>query len=421
MNRSTGWAKGMALAMAAVGLLTLWRPGQAAAPHEENSVLEAAQVLAPALRSGPGFRVEAKVANDGWLNFYRVESDYGHFTAMGGLALQKLAGEIKAIAAMAKVEQGDTFGKSLGESAKRAGKGIKNLFTDPGGTMEGAATGLGRLFDRVNESLSGSGPGQSEDSRAKQFIGFSKAKRETAAKFGVDVYSANRVLQEQLDRLAWADYAGGITVGAASAVVPAGAGLVVSTAGGARLLNDVIRTTPPSELRMMNRQKLNAMAMPADLSEVFVENQVYSLREQTIVVAALEAMPKLKNRRLMIKAALQAQRREMSFLLSTMAAMYAGFYRQVRPLAELKPIGRLLYAVDGQGAPVVTLPADHVLWSSRLARAVDEIKRQTGGKAGELWVTGDLSPRAAAELKIAGWKIRTNCAEKLLGKSQPPA
>jgi hypothetical protein len=233
------------------------------------------------------------------------------------------------------------------------------------------------------------------------------------------VYSANPALQKELERLAWADYAGGISMGAATAVVPGGAGLVVSTAGGARLLNDVMRTTPPSELRMMNREKLQAMGMPPDLIDVFIGNHVYSPREQTIIVASLQAMNGVADRKLMLKVALMAQNRGVSYLLSKMAAMYAGYHKQVRHLAGLKPVGRLLYALDKKGKPVVTLPADYVLGSQRLAGALAAISKDTGGKAGELWVTGGLSPRAAAELKKAGWRVKEKAAAKLLPQAKP--
>jgi hypothetical protein len=398
----------------AISALSASTPCLAAGQYQNAAVLKASKVLPSNLLSGQGYTVDKKTTNDGFINRYQVNSVYGRYSVLGNLALIKLAGEIKAIAAMSQVEEGDTFQKSLETSAKKTGRGIKKLFSDPGGAMEGAATGLGRLFDRAGESLSGSGPSQAEDSRAKQFIGFSKAKREIAAKFGVDVYSANPELQKELERLAWADYAGGISMGAATAVVPGGAGLVLSTAGGARLLNDVMATTPPAELRMMNRDKLRTMRIPPDLAEVFVENPIYSPREQTIVVGAMEALKGVANRKLMIKVALQAPRREISFIISKVAIMYAGYHKRVRPLAQLKPVGRVLYAVDKKGRPVVALPADYVLWSERLAGALAWIDKDTGNKPGELWITGVLSPRAAERLKAAGWKVRPKASDKLL-------
>lgn len=418
--RPIAWrTKMMFCAVVALLSLAAYAPGLAAGQYENTAVLDSSKMLPPGLGSGPGFTVDKKVANDGFVNRYQVDTNYGRYSVLGNLALAKLAGEIKAIEAMSKVEEGDTFQKSLGDSAKKTGRGIKRLFSDPGGTLEGAATGLGKLFDRANESLSGSGPSQAEDSRAKQFMGFSKAKREIAAQFGVDVYSANPALQKELERLAWADYAGGVSLGAATSVVPGGAGLVVGTAGGARLLSEVMSTTPPAELRMMNRQKLETMGVPPDLSDVFISNPIYSPREQTIVVAAMDAMPGVANRKLMLKAALQAQRREISYLLSKMAVMYAGYHKQVRPLAGLKPVGHVLYALDKKGRPVVTLPADYVLWSERLARALAAINKDTGGKPGELWVTGSLSPPAASELKKAGWQIKQNAANKLMQQAKP--
>lgn len=414
MYRNFWRALFVAVLAAVSSMLCSVSSGQAADQYQNTAVLQTSKVLPPNLRSGQGYTVDKKVANDGFINRYQVKSVYGRYTVVGDLALAKLVGEFKAMKAMAKVDEGDTFQKSVQESAKKTGRGLKRLFTDPAGTMEGAATGLGRLFDRANESLSGSGPGQAEDSRTKQFIGFSKAKREIAAKFGVDVYSANQALQKELERLAWADYAGGISLGAATAVVPGGAGLVLSTAGGARLLNDVMRTTPPAELRMMNREKLISMGIPPDLAAVFIENPIYSPREQTIVVGAMEAMKGVGNRKLMLRVALKAQNRNVSYVLSKMAIMYANYHKRVRPLTQFKPVGRILYAVDKKGRPVVTLPADYVLWSDRLAGALAGIGKDTGNKPGELWITGVLSPAAGEKLKAAGWKVTPKASAKLL-------
>ena len=51
-----------------------------------------------------------------------------------------------------------------------------------------------------------------EGSRMQQLIGFSDEKRKVAISLDVDPYSTNTVLQHELDGIAWASFAGGMTV-----------------------------------------------------------------------------------------------------------------------------------------------------------------------------------------------------------------
>jgi hypothetical protein len=58
----------------------------------------------------------------------------------------------------------------------------------------------------------------------------------------------NPLLYDELGRLAWADYLGEISVGLAQNAIPGVGGILLSTSGTARLLNEVIVTIPSSEL-----------------------------------------------------------------------------------------------------------------------------------------------------------------------------
>src|SRR4029434_5902498 len=65
--------------------------------------------------------------------------------------------------------------------------GFKNLVTSPVQTVSGAASGLGTALRRASDAMTGPKRSESEDSRVKDFIGFSKTKREYAYDLGVDV------------------------------------------------------------------------------------------------------------------------------------------------------------------------------------------------------------------------------------------
>src|SRR5204863_1624037 len=124
-------------------------------------------------------------------------------------------------------------------------------------------------------------------SKNKDLIGFSKTKREYAYQLGVDAYTYNEKLQDRLNEISWAGYAGGITWTAAMSAVPGGAGLAISISGMHKLLNEVFRTTPPTDLRRMNAEKLGAMGVHPEIADTFLNNSVYSPRYQTLLVNAL--------------------------------------------------------------------------------------------------------------------------------------
>ena len=166
-----------------------------------------------------------EVENNGLFNKYSVTSPFGDFEAPSNTALGFLINEINAIAEMKKVKTDDTAIAALKQSGENTVTGIKNLFTDPENTLKGAASGVQSLFHRASETVGKREVTDAEDSKAQQLIGFSKSKGQIATKYHVNVYSRNKVLQEELDRLAWADYLGGLGVGVATSVVPGVGGI----------------------------------------------------------------------------------------------------------------------------------------------------------------------------------------------------
>lgn len=105
--------------------------------------------------------------------------------------------------------------------------------------------------------------------------------------------------------LAWADYAGGITTSVAAIPLSGPGKLLYSTTNVTRLLNKAIALTPPSELKIQNREKLAAMNIDPALSDLFINNPNLSPRQQTYIVAALEMMSTATNREVALMVALQ--------------------------------------------------------------------------------------------------------------------
>lgn len=381
---------------------------------EQPGQLKASTILKPELLKGKYHTVLDPVINDGLFNQYTVESPFGTFRAESTNDLEILVREINAIAAMKQVKTDDTALKSIKQSGKNTVTGIKNLFADPQGTMEGAASGVGSLFNRAKETVGKREVTEAEDSRLEQLIGVSKSKGAIATTYGVNVYSRNQILQQELDRLGQADFLGGLGVGVATSFVPGVGGLVLSTSGTARLLNEAINTTPASELWLQNKNKLLAMGMDADTIELFLNNPSFSPALATVLVTSLESMKEVDNRKLFIKVALQAGDPHMAKTITKIAVMSAGYHKEIAPLKSFTPLARITQGIREDKSRVVILPVDHLIWDRRVAEAATVVSREANGSGIQLWVLGSLSKLATAELQKLGWKVYTESGTRLI-------
>lgn len=381
------------------------------AEFEEPRTLSAASLLDKDILQGEHHKVDDQVRNDGMFNHYEVESSFGVVKASSNSGLFILINEINAIAAMKQVETDDTMMNSLKQSGKSTVEGVKNLFSEPEETIEGAAAGIGSLFNRAKQTVGKREVADVEDNKAKQLIGFSRSKGEIANQYGVNVYSRNEVLQAELERLAWADYAGGIGFGAARGALTGGlGGMLLTTSEAARMLNEAINTTPASELWVQNKNKLLSMGMNEDTVTLFLNNPVFSPALTTVIANALDSMGTVENRELFIKVSLQANSPDMAKVITEIALMTAGYHKHINPLKKLSPLARITRAEKENGSPVILLPIDYMVWSEKVKDLSTPLSEK---EAGEIWTTGTLSKTAQSELEASGWKIHTDAKKEL--------
>ncbi|MBT8361645.1 MAG: hypothetical protein HKP41_01950 [Desulfobacterales bacterium] len=393
------------------------QPQYVLAEFEQPRILKAQTFLKPEVLKGDHYTLDEEVHNDGVLNHYSVNTTFGTVKVISTSSLYILIQEIEAIAAMKKIETDDTAIESLKQSGKNTAAGLKNLIDDPQGTFESAAAGVGSLFNRAKGTIGKREVTGAEDSKVEQLIGFSKSKGQIANQFRVNMYSRNEVLQTELDRLAWADYLGGLGVGVLTSAVPGVGGVILTTSGTARLLNEAINTTPSSELWLQNKNKLSGMGMNEDTIELFLNNPAFSPALQTVLVATLDSMQGVDNLELYVKIALQASNPVMAKILTESAVLTAGYHKNVATLKRLAPMARLARAEKDDGTIVLVLPSDHIIWSEMvadLAGSLIEKAKKSKGDEPEIWALGDFSALALRELEGMGWKVHTNVRSQLM-------
>jgi hypothetical protein len=387
--------------------------------YEQPGTLKASALLPAETLKGPNHQVQEDVQSDGFLNIYAIDTNSGVLKAVSTAQANQYAAEVEAAARMAELQSNEQFASGLESAASTVVTGTTALLNDPAGALSGAVTGVGAMFGRAQEAMASSGAqGAGEDSAMAGLSGFSKTKREYAYEFGVDVYSRNPILQKQLDAVAQAAFAGNIAAKAAMMMVPGGAGIALSVTSSAATLNEAFRDLPPVELRKRSREKLAAMGVNTDIADLYLENAVFTPREQTLIVEALAAMAETENRGAFIRHAVLTDNADLAYFRQRQAGMYLGYHRSVEPLARFVAAGKVAVGQKKDGTIVFCAPLDHLYWTPGIGAFVElleaDLKAIPDVKGKELWLGGTLSKTARKELEARGWTVKEGSEAKLL-------
>ena len=398
---------------------------QAPGGLERSATLRAEDVLPPALLRGPHHTVDPTVHVYSLMREYRVQSEFGSYVVVGDARLRILVRELSAIAELRRVKRGAAFVEASANAVAGTVRGARNLVEDPVGTLSGVPEAAADIFGRIGEQLNRGRRSRYEDGSAKALLSVSSFKRDLARSLGVDVYSTNELLQKELNSVAWASAAGNLSLGALSMATGAAA---LQVAGYVRVLDqakEVIASEPPAEISRRSRASLTAMAMPKDVIDRFLAHRSYSPRHQYLIVSSLQVMDKVADRRRLLDAALLAQSEAEAHLFQQTAEMMAAYHQIVQPLGRISADWGFPVGVLPRGKVVVLAPVDYVLWSdpavgffarlpARAARA--QVERRGGSPAaphGEVWISGDASPRARDEIARLGYALHVRSGDRL--------
>jgi hypothetical protein len=391
--------------------------------YESPDILRASEVLPPELLEGKNYNVHEDVLTYGFTNYYTIMSPLGTFEAEGDDMVRTRIHEIKAIAALQEIKKSNAFGEAAKKAATSSVKGAWSLISQPVKTVSGVPKGVGRLFSRVSEMVKGD-RGDSEDSVAKELIGFSRVKRQYAYKMGVDVYSSNEVLQRELNSVSWAGFAGGVGISLATRAVKGASELAYFSIKGTKFIygmNKIILDNAPEDLRRINREKLLQMGIEESVIEEFLRNPNFSPRHETILVHALSGMEGVRNRDQFIKQAYFAESELDASTFQRIAEMLHGYHTQVGPISEIIPVRRVAVGYTSDQILVIALPADYIYWTERADLGLDAVMRlqaiERPVKRVELWVTGKISQKARKEFEAKGLVVKEQIGDELMPPS----
>ena len=405
-----------ARSIAGVGLLLVTAASGAwAQEFELPANRSASQILPSDLIAGPHYQIDDAVVSYGYMHRYTVVSDFGAFDVTGDGALRKLVREIHAIAALREIKQTEAFADSIKHAVKAPFSLGKKLITEPVDTLTGLPSGVFQIFGNVKESITMEHD-PSEDSRIKQALFVSSWKRDYAAELGVDVYSSNKILQEELNSVGWAAAIGGLTVSAVTMPASATGVLVLKQMRFADQIHNALTEEPPGRLRLINQEKLVAMGVSEELTERFLEHPHFTPRHDTVIVASLEHLQSARGRNVFLESTLSAQDEVAANFFMNIAQTLSGYDDNVSRLREIKVLAGLTVAEGENGAVLIPFPLDHGVWSERASEVVNHLITSTraAGLTGkpELWVTGTVSPLARQQLGLLGIEVVENVDER---------
>ena len=425
------------------GLLSVTFAIQAESGFEQPPILSAKQVLPDELQAGDRFKVRDEVHNDGYLNQFTVESDFGEFRPESTIMLRIRVKEIGALAELERVSKTEVFAKAAIEAGLNPARAVITFGKNPVGTVTGLPKGIGRMFKRTSrqvqegadtaaDAVSGDddkpsacddiedeaehqdceealAQRQRGDSLMVRYFKLSDAERQWHQKLGTDPYTSNDELYEAVKSVAWADRLGRFSVKFAG--IPSVPGLDYLAKA-----TDLVWALDPYELKDHNTKILTEAGLDEATIEAFFSNPWLTPSMQTRLVAALSSLESVTGRDHVVWAAIETETEaEARFVLESVVSM-TWFNVHESPILKFLPDAYFPVALTEDSRIVILLPVDFLIWTEEMAElAHAEVLRYSdvGAESRELWLLGGISDIARIEIEVRDWVVKDRMAERI--------
>lgn len=385
--------------------------------------------------SGPGYQINREAAILDYYGQFELYSDMGTLTADGAEVLRLRVRELPAVRTLDKISYSEVFTEAVSRGVERPANAVQQVTTAPKETLAGLPVGIGRFLVRsarnikdlaldINDAAVNAREKNDEaeveeeaavaqerrNERAQRvatsatlnYIGYNKARREIARHVGADPYSTNPLLDERLDRLAWASWSGARLTGFSIGLIGGVAGQAL---GYARDAYELVWELPPEDLKRRNLEVLAELGIAGKPARDLVRrSKAFTLTQQTEFVELLRLSLFARARGELFELALAAEREiHARFLIDAMRMLKNVAKDEGRTQALATVIGASPALLLRDGSYVMALPVDYLYWSPEIAQFVwrDDLI----GRRNRLLVTGTLSPQALDAFSQAGWMV----------------
>ena len=407
----------------------------------EERPLNARNLLEPSVLYGPSYRIDGLVVNKGYMNNYTISSDFGQFDAVGDEQLAVRIQEIAAIGELQSLRKLDVFGTAVTQAVKKPVQSIQNVVENPVETLTGLPQGVGRLFRRTarrvenvaeevseyasqqarrNAESANSGDSATQElldkgleegeTLTKDYLGQNKSIRQLAKQLNIDPYSSNTVLQAELSEIAWVMTAGSFGTGQILPSLPAGVGELSD-------LNELVWDTNPLDLQLRNESLLKSMGVPEELIKAFYDNQYFTPTLRTVLVGSLEQLGDIPGRPQLIEHAAMSVTQAEARLYSKIAETLLAYHLSRLPITSIVNSSVWPLAKASNGNLVFVAPVDYLSWTEGVSASANSLIEQLRGYPAknrrELWVQGQVSDKAKAEMELLGWFVYDRSKSRL--------
>ena len=310
-------------------------PALAAGEDARRAAPAASELLPLEVREGAHHVVEEDVETDGFIHVFTVRSDFGRFQVHGGDLLLHRIAEIEALGLLLEWMEAVGFL----EATERAGP-------------------------LPRSDLLGSNARVASERRALAHV------------LGVDPYTELLMLDEALDRFAWAMAAGGLSLPSAD---PA-----QDLAHGANpRVHALLRDHDEENLERLNRIELAVMGVPEATREAFLDHPDYSAHHETALVDALAAMEQTEERDDFIDAALSAESSMDAHRYRRAAEVMREYHEDTAVLSTIDMRAGHPAALSQEGVLVAPVRSDHATWTPELEDLAEDLMDADEERAGE--------------------------------------
>lgn len=374
--------------------------------------LNAGRFVPAALMKGPHHQVADRAVNHGFSNEYAVASEFGLFRAVGLDLLKERIHEINTIAALRKLQGSALVVESVNRALKQPIFGLRSLITDPPATASGVPDGPWRLAVRSEALADDSEQALVEKidtAFGEELQAFAAFKRRLAFHLGVDTYSANHILQREMNGLCWAARSSDLEMRTLFPAIQTAGGISGGTGITESHLTPVLRDRSPAEIRETVRENLIGMGVSVEFARAFTGHPVYTPRHLLAIADALARLENAENRYEFIRMALPAESEADVRFLLRQARMLWHYNQTTARITDLIEVRGLVLAKTRHNRLVLLLPIDFAVWSRPFAHPLTGVMAAyptwLKPDAVELRVTGELSPKAREEVAKLGYEL----------------
>ena len=409
---------------------------------EPLPVFRASELLAPEVQKSDQHEVEENVRNDGYMNHYLVNSQFGVFEAVSYPMLLRRIHEIYALAVLAEqtttrvaVDTGKNVGTKIAGSTVDGAKKLTKTLSDPGKTKEmiyavpgsvanlfrftadAVETGVGYVTDGTDTTGAETGESgesktvkmtnramQTAEDKALRYTGYSQASASWAKRLEIDPYTDNELLLAEIRRVATVE----ATVGFAGRFVPSPPSIPgVDDAN--KWLGKLEKASiydDPQRIAELNNRFLRTLGLDEKDVKLFVDNPHFTPTSQTLFVEALQNLSKVRNSEQLLHVAAGVKSRAGAWY-NVQAVQQLSDYHKQSGLKMIVPDLPLPAAITANKELFVPLPVDHLVWSEEVATIFNYLHQKVSKKHAvqekEIRVAGTLSARCRKELEALGF------------------